>query len=216
MNANEVYDRQIRLWGVEAQKRMQEARVLVCGVRGMNIEVLKNIILAGSNAVVIDDDNVVVDDLHSNYFLNEKDLGKNIAEATVVQLRNLNKFTTIEHRNIPISEIEDSYFENFTVVLISSDKIDDNLAIKINQLCRVSKNETGFFLSGSFGEEGWFLSDLGDNFRYKEDPPNNQEFKNKAFQSLQDIYSSNLSQFNTRLNPLSKTFVKSRIISLFK
>lgn len=39
MNASEVYDRQIRLWGLEAQKRMQEARVLFCGLRALGAEV---------------------------------------------------------------------------------------------------------------------------------------------------------------------------------
>lgn len=39
MNASEVYDRQIRLWGLDAQKRMQEARVLFCGLRALGAEV---------------------------------------------------------------------------------------------------------------------------------------------------------------------------------
>ena len=30
---NEVYDRQIRLWGVEAQKRMTSSAILFCGFR---------------------------------------------------------------------------------------------------------------------------------------------------------------------------------------
>ena len=34
-----IYDRQIRLWGVEAQKRMQNSRVLFCGFRATNAEV---------------------------------------------------------------------------------------------------------------------------------------------------------------------------------
>lgn len=39
MKASEVYDRQIRLWGVEAQKRMQAARVLFVGLRALPAEV---------------------------------------------------------------------------------------------------------------------------------------------------------------------------------
>lgn len=33
------YDRQIRVWGAEAQSRIQNSRVLVCGLSKMNIEV---------------------------------------------------------------------------------------------------------------------------------------------------------------------------------
>ena len=33
------YDRQIRVWGAEAQSRIQNSRVLVCGLSNMNVEV---------------------------------------------------------------------------------------------------------------------------------------------------------------------------------
>ena len=36
-----VYDRQIRLWGVEAQKRLQTSRILICGFSGLGAEVAK-------------------------------------------------------------------------------------------------------------------------------------------------------------------------------
>jgi molybdopterin/thiamine biosynthesis adenylyltransferase len=36
---SEVYDRQIRLWGFEAQARMQRSRVLFCGLRALQSEV---------------------------------------------------------------------------------------------------------------------------------------------------------------------------------
>ena len=36
----ELYDRQIRLWGVEAQARMQKATVLLMGLSGVHTEVL--------------------------------------------------------------------------------------------------------------------------------------------------------------------------------
>ena len=34
-----VYDRQLRVWGVEAQQRMRSSKVLVLGCRGAAIEV---------------------------------------------------------------------------------------------------------------------------------------------------------------------------------
>lgn len=37
--ADEVYDRQIRLWGLEAQSRMQNSRVLFVGMRALQAEV---------------------------------------------------------------------------------------------------------------------------------------------------------------------------------
>ena len=35
----ELYDRQIRLWGLEAQSRMRDAKVLIVGLRGVHTEV---------------------------------------------------------------------------------------------------------------------------------------------------------------------------------
>ncbi len=42
-------DRQIRLWGKTAQKRMGEAKILVFGLRGLSVEICKNIVLAGED-----------------------------------------------------------------------------------------------------------------------------------------------------------------------
>ena len=44
-----VYDRQIRLWGHEAQNRIQTSKVLICGVSALSAEVSKNLVLAGVN-----------------------------------------------------------------------------------------------------------------------------------------------------------------------
>jgi len=35
----ERYDRQIRVWGAEAQSRIQSSKVLICGLRGLAVEV---------------------------------------------------------------------------------------------------------------------------------------------------------------------------------
>jgi L-fucose isomerase-like protein len=39
MTDHERYDRQIRVWGAEAQARLQNSRVLICGLQNLNIEV---------------------------------------------------------------------------------------------------------------------------------------------------------------------------------
>ena len=59
-----VYDRQIRVWGVETQRALRAARVLVsCGrgsggtrARGLCAETLKNVVLAGVGEMTIRDD----------------------------------------------------------------------------------------------------------------------------------------------------------------
>ena len=40
----ELYDRQLRLWGFEAQRRMQQSKVLFVGVTGLQAEVYYTLI----------------------------------------------------------------------------------------------------------------------------------------------------------------------------
>jgi molybdopterin/thiamine biosynthesis adenylyltransferase len=41
------YDRQIRLWGVDGQRRLGEARVGLVSCSGAGVETLKNLVLPG-------------------------------------------------------------------------------------------------------------------------------------------------------------------------
>lgn len=51
---SDVYDRQIRLWGAEAQTKIQNSKVLYLHVTGSSAEVLKNLCLAGISATICD------------------------------------------------------------------------------------------------------------------------------------------------------------------
>ena len=77
----EIYDRQIRLWGVAAQSRMRSSRVLVVGVSGLGAEVVKNIVLAGMNVVLADAEAVREDHLAAQFFITAEDVGKNVSEG---------------------------------------------------------------------------------------------------------------------------------------
>lgn len=55
-----LYDRQLRLWGSEAQSRIRQCRVLIAPFQGgLAIEVAKNLILAGVKEIVLLDDGIV-------------------------------------------------------------------------------------------------------------------------------------------------------------
>lgn len=78
-----LYDRQLRLWGVEAQNRMLGSNLLVVGFRGVAAEVLKNTILAGVGAItMLDAEDVMEQDLGSNYFLREEDVGLKVSSPS--------------------------------------------------------------------------------------------------------------------------------------
>lgn len=75
-----LYDRQLRLWGVEAQNRMRNSSVLVYSFRGVAAEITKNIVLAGvGNVTLLDERDVEEMDLGANYFLREEEVGKKVS-----------------------------------------------------------------------------------------------------------------------------------------
>ena len=59
---------QIRLWGLDAQKRLRAARVLVAGMRGLGNEVTKNLVLAGVNSMtILDHEKMTKEDCVSSF-----------------------------------------------------------------------------------------------------------------------------------------------------
>ena len=83
-----LYDRQLRLWGVEAQNRMRNSHVLLCGsFRGISTEVSKNIVLAGVGRVgLCDQGKVEWKDLGSGYWEREEDIGKYVSSLSLLFL----------------------------------------------------------------------------------------------------------------------------------
>lgn len=81
LTADEIalYDRQIRLWGAQAQERIRSAHILLISLRALGTEIAKNLTLAGINSLtIIDDDVVTEEDLGTQYFVREEDLGKSV------------------------------------------------------------------------------------------------------------------------------------------
>jgi len=74
-----LYDRQIRLWGVNAQRRLGSARVFVHGFTGVMSEVCKNVVLSGIHSLTINDvQECVMRDLAGNLFLDSDSVGRNV------------------------------------------------------------------------------------------------------------------------------------------
>ena len=73
-----LYSRQLYVLGHEAMKMLQTSSVLVSGLRGLGVEIAKNIILGGVKAVTLHDQGTTQwADLSSQFYLREEDIGKN-------------------------------------------------------------------------------------------------------------------------------------------
>ncbi|VDP62640.1 unnamed protein product [Schistosoma curassoni] len=76
----ELYDRQIRLWGIESQNRLKQSKVLLLGMNALAAEIAKNIVLAGiSSLTIIDGQQVTNDDLENNFLIPRDSVGLNMS-----------------------------------------------------------------------------------------------------------------------------------------
>jgi molybdopterin/thiamine biosynthesis adenylyltransferase len=81
LSADEIalYDRQLRLWGIEAQNRMRKANILLITMKALGNEVAKNLVLAGIGSLtILDPDVVAQSDVATQFFVMEQDIGKNV------------------------------------------------------------------------------------------------------------------------------------------
>nr|XP_060488136.1 ubiquitin-like modifier-activating enzyme 1 isoform X2 [Panthera onca]XP_060488142.1 ubiquitin-like modifier-activating enzyme 1 isoform X2 [Panthera onca]XP_060488148.1 ubiquitin-like modifier-activating enzyme 1 isoform X2 [Panthera onca] len=100
-----LYSRQLYVLGHEAMKRLQTSSVLVSGLRGLGVEIAKNIILGGVKAVTLHDQGTAQwADLSSQFYLREEDIGKNRAEVSQPRLAELNSYVPVSAYTGPLVE----------------------------------------------------------------------------------------------------------------
>lgn len=92
-----LYSRQLYVLGHEAMKKMAASNVLIIGMKGLGVEIAKNVALAGVKSVTIYDPSPVeVADLGTQFFLREADIGKPRASVTQPRLAELNSYVPIK------------------------------------------------------------------------------------------------------------------------
>ncbi|KAG2197738.1 hypothetical protein INT47_010674 [Mucor saturninus] len=155
-----IYDRQIRLWGPEAQKRIGQASILIAGMRALSDEVCKNLALAGVASITLLDHELVTEfDLGAQFFLTEENVGQNKAKASAPFIENLNPRVKVFVDQENINEKTDDYFESFTVVCL----VHSNYNI-MSRVDKVRRNVNKPFYAGDvFGWYGYIFCDLAEH-----------------------------------------------------
>ncbi|XP_034115063.1 SUMO-activating enzyme subunit 1 [Drosophila albomicans] len=182
---NELYDRQIRLWGLESQKRLRTANILISGLNGLGAEITKNIILSGVNLVKLHDEQLVSEaDFCSQFLAPRESLGSNRAEASLTRARALNPMVDISADTEPLKEKTADFFRQFDVVVINGQSNEELL--RIDGICR----ELGvrFYATDVWGMFGFYFASLQkhsyveDTFKYKliSKPNEKQKFETVA------------------------------------
>ncbi|KAF9173730.1 SUMO-activating enzyme subunit 1 [Mortierella sp. AD010] len=152
-----LYDRQIRLWGLEAQHRMRNASILIAGMRALSNEVCKNIILAGVGSItLLEHEDVTEEDLGAQFLLRQEDVGRNRAEAAAEKARLLNPRVKVVVDTEDIAQKPDSFFTGFNIVCLTG--CNPEQMIRIDNTCR--EGNTGLYAAGVHGFFGYIFCDL--------------------------------------------------------
>jgi len=172
-----LYDRQIRLWGLDAQKRLRSAKILVAGVNGLGAEICKNIVLAGVKSLtLLDSASVTVEDSCAQFFVTNEDVGNNRAVCSLPKIQQLNPMVEIIADTDKVEEKPDEFFLKFDVICLTTCL--SSVAIRIDHLCH--KNNIKFFHGEVNGYFGHMFADLG-----------NHEFVEEVLQQSVKIESEN-------------------------
>ncbi|XP_010813310.1 SUMO-activating enzyme subunit 1 isoform X3 [Bos indicus] len=113
------YDRQIRLWGLEAQKRLRASQVLLVGMKGLGAEIAKNLILAGVKGLtMLDHEQVSPEDPGAQFLIRTGSVGRNRAEASLERAQNLNPMVDVKVDTENIEKKPESFFTQFDAKVV--------------------------------------------------------------------------------------------------
>lgn len=150
-------------------------------------------------------------------------------EVALPRIQELNGYVKVESMNQSVSSLTDDFYKLYDVILLSGEH--DEVALRINKICR--EKNSAMFWSDASGEDAIFYSDFGDAFEYIPDAqPNTQQGANPTgsssstgnqssihsvrFPPLADVLQMRWDAIGTKQQPLSKTFICSRLVHAFR
>lgn len=153
-----LYSRQLYVLGHEAMQRMAGARVLIMGVGGLGIEIAKNIVLAGVKSVTLLDKTLTsYNDLASQFYLTEADIGQPRDLCSIEKLSNLNQYVPVNlfEGNFTVERLID-----YQVVVVTETPL--AMQLEINTFTRA--HNIKFVVADIRGLFGMAFCDFGEEF----------------------------------------------------
>ncbi|RYP58249.1 hypothetical protein DL769_009042 [Monosporascus sp. CRB-8-3] len=156
-----LYSRQLYVLGHEAMKRMGASNVLIVGLKGLGVEIAKNIALAGVKSLTLYDPTpVAIADLSAQFFLHPEDVGKPRDTTTAPRVAELNAHTPVHIHESPSLGNDFSQFDKYQVVVLTNTPL--NLQQAIGDYC----HSKGIYVvvADTFGLFGSVFCDFGKQF----------------------------------------------------
>ncbi|GEQ72731.1 hypothetical protein JCM33374_g6419 [Metschnikowia sp. JCM 33374] len=152
-----LYSRQLYVLGKEAMLKMQNANVLVIGLKGLGVEIAKNVALAGVKSLALYDPSPVqVQDLSTQFFLTADDIGKPTAASCAEKLSELNSYVPIS----VVDDISEATLNKYKCVVATNLSLEDQ--VRINEFTHT--NDIGFISADVRGLFASLFVDLGPAF----------------------------------------------------
>ena len=166
-----LYSRQLGVIDIETMKKFNKIDILIIGLRGLGVEILKNLILEGPKSVDIYDPNYInINDLNSNFFINEEDISKIRDEIIIERIKDLNPNVKSKIIKQNIYDEDNNYeielnfilsnIQNYSIIIFTEFAL-KNTIVKINNECR--KLNKKFIYACALGLSGFLFNDFGQN-----------------------------------------------------
>ncbi|GAB2221369.1 hypothetical protein Droror1_Dr00012544 [Drosera rotundifolia] len=142
-----LYDRQIRVWGADAQRRLSKAHVLVAGMKGTIAEFCKNVVLAGVGSLtLVDDREVTEESLNANFLIAPDEggfVGRSVAEVCCDSLKDFNPMVRVSVAKGEVSSFDENFYAKFDVIVVTGLSLKEKRLI--NEKCRKLSKRVAFY-----------------------------------------------------------------------
>lgn len=153
-----LYSRQLYVLGHDAQRKLTASSALIIGLNGSGVEAAKNIVLAGISTISLYDPTpTTFNDLASNFYLTEEDIGFGRASVCVKKLSELNPYVKI---NVITTELQHEMLHAFTVVVL----FEGTSTMKSNLSMFCHNHNIAIIICDTYGVFGNVFCDFGKDF----------------------------------------------------
>ncbi|XP_072540988.1 ubiquitin-like modifier-activating enzyme 1 [Salminus brasiliensis] len=157
-----LYSRQLYVLGHDAMRSMGKANVLISGMRGLGVEVAKNVILAGVGSVTIQDQGSAEwADLSSQFYLRDTDVGQNRALCSEKHLARLNSHVRVSASTEALNQ---DFLRNIQVVVLTDSSLEEQRWV--GAFCHA--NNIRFIVADTKGLCGQLFCDFGEAFEVRD------------------------------------------------
>ena len=150
-----IYDRQIRTFGFDANNQIMSSSVLMYGLeQGLGTEIAKNLTLSGVKHLYLYDQHPIIkQDLKTGYYYSDKDIGQTRSLILMNKLQELG-INTVIHST-------DDYKQNQHVTIVINQSVE--IVKEISDYCRLEKIK--LIVVWSKGISGVIFVDAGDVYK---------------------------------------------------